>query len=223
MGYLAYDFNIKFISWIIVLCYTAVLSIIFFIRMGKADKDFPSQRLLHRSVAGVFICYIINRVFFILSDIERDLNNTTAYHYQLVVFGYIFTSIAFLNLLYFGEKYIIKKTKFILSIITIVVLIIETVLVFIPDMFLLARGVSYGLSYFLMALVLILFIRIIIKSTGSIRTDFIVTLIGFAIIAAAALLEMDALLSTGAIPPYLSPILFALGASVVTYGLRSKA
>jgi len=222
-GYLKYDLPTKFWSWIIVLAYTGILTIIFIKRMVKADRNFPSQRFLYRSFAGVFICYIINRVFFILSDFERDLNDTTILHYQFVLFAYIFSSLAFLNLLYFGEKFIIKKTKFMLSYITIVVLVIELILVFFPEMFLLARAISYGLSYALMMLVLILFIRIIIKSTGAIRTDFIITLIGFVIIAAGAILETDALLTTGIIPPWLTPLCFASGASIVTYGLRSKA
>ena len=219
---LAYDFPTKLISWLIVLPYITLITILFFRRMAKADRDFPSQRLFHRSMAIFFLMYIANRIFFILSDFERDANGQTEYHYQLVFIGYILVSIAFLNMLYFGEKFIVKKTKFILCYITTAALIVEVVLLFIPELFGIGRLVNYGLSYFLMMLVLILFIKMIVQSIGVIRRDFTLTLIGFLIIALGSILEMDALLSSGIIPPWLTPILFATGASIVAYGLRSK-
>jgi len=191
--------------------------------MAKADKDFASQRLFHRSMGIFFLIYIANRIFFILSDFERNAFGKTDYHYQLVFIGYILVSIAFLNMLYWGEKFIVKKTKFVLSYITTAALIAELVLFFIPGLFGIGRLVNYGLSYFLMMLVLILFIKMIAQSTGEIKRDFILTLIGFLIIAMGSILEMDDLLSSGIMPPWLTPLCFAIGASIVAYGLRSKA
>lgn len=223
MGYIVYDLQLKLLCWLIVLPYVAIIAVIFFKRMAKADRDFPSQRMLHRSMGIFSLMYIINRIFFILSDLERDVNGQTHYHYQLVFVGYIVVSIAFLNILYFGEKFIIKKTKFMLTYITTAVLIIEIILLFIPELFGFGRLLNYGISYFLMMLVLVLFIKMIIQSTGGIRRDFTLTLIGFLIIAAGAILEMDALLSSGIISPWLTPLMFAIGATILAYGLRSKA
>ena len=221
MGYLKYDLPTKVISWVIVMIYIGILGTIFLRRMRKADTELVSQKLLYRSMGLVFYCYVMVRVFFLISDFERDANNTTPLHYQFVAIGYIFTSLAFLNLLYFGEKFIIRKSKFILTYITISVLIIESVLVFIPEMFIVVRLLSYGLSYALLGLVFILFLRMTIKSTGSLRRNFLFTLLGLSIIATSGILEIDALLSTGDILPWISPLLFGAGATVVVIGLRN--
>ncbi len=220
MGYLLYDLTTKTISWLIVIVYLVILGIVFLIRMKNADRDFKSQRLLFRSLALVFYFYILNRFFFILSDFERNLNNTTPFHYQLVNIGYIFSEIAFLNLLYFAEKFAIKKTKFLLTYITTIVIIIEIILVFNPAYFGIVRILTYSLSYTLLLLIFILFLRLTINSTGILRRNFLLTLVGLVIIAAGGILETDVLLSTGIIPPWLTPVLFAIGATIITIGMR---
>ena len=221
MGYLLYDLRVKTISWIIAIIYLAILGIIFLRRMSKVDKEMKSVRILYRSIAFFFFLYIGNRIFFILSDFERDAFGTTDFHYQLVNIGYIFTELVFINLLYYGEKFAIKKTKFALSYITGAIIIIEAILVVNPEYFLIVRALTYGLTYTLLILVILLFLRLRSQSTGDLKKNFTITLMGLIIIALAALLETDALLSTGAIPPYLTPILFAIGATIITVGFRA--
>jgi hypothetical protein len=220
MGYLKYDLTVKTVSWIIVLCYLVIIGIIFLRRMAKADKEFKPVRILYLSLALIFFFYIGNRIFFILSDFERDLHGTSPLHYQFVNIGYIFTELAFISLLYYGERFAIKKTKFILTYITIGIIVIEAVLVLNPEYFIIVRTLTYGLTYSLLALVLILFLRLTAQSTGKLRRNFLITVVGLIILSVGAILETDALLSSGAIPPYLTPILFAIGATIITLGLR---
>jgi hypothetical protein len=220
MGYLKYNLELKTVSWLIVIVYLVILGIIFLRRMSQADKELKSVRILYRSIAMIFYFYILNRVFFMLSDFERDLYNTTPFHYQLVNIGYIFTELAFLNMLYYGEKFVIKKTRFLLTYITIFTISIQTILVFNPELFGIVRTLSYTLSYALLGLVGILFIRLTAQSTGTLRRNFLLTLLGLAVIAASGILESDAILSTGNIPPWLTPLLFAIGATIITLGMR---
>ena len=59
-----------------------------------------------------------------------------------------------------------------------------------------------------------IFIYLTVKSTGQLRTTALRTTIGLLIATVAALLETDALLSSGQIPPFLSPALFSIGITI---------
>lgn len=221
MGYLAYDLTTKVVSWTIAIIYIAIIAIIFFIRMTKAPEEPKSQKAMYRSMGLFFVCYIMIRVFFILSDFERDANNITDLYSQYVIIGYTFGNLAFLNVIAFGEKYLIKRERYIMTYIIIFFICFNIfMLIFFPSMLELIRLLNYFLNYTEFGIILMLYLYLIIKATGQIRKNALIALIGLAIAAAGILLEMDALLSTGLIPPYISPIFFSIGITIFAYAQK---
>ncbi|MHA1343996.1 MAG: hypothetical protein ACTSQG_08415 [Promethearchaeota archaeon] len=243
MGCLPYDITIKFWSWTIVIIYCAIISMLFLVKMSKAPKEIKSQREMFRSIALFFLFYIGVRIFFLLSDFERDANCESILYFQYVFLGYICGILAFLSITYFGEKYIIRKTKNIASSAIIICVIIDIIIVIflpyivkyvvitkygenytqaeykhiVPFISNIVRYFNYAVQYSTMGLILVFYIYLIIKSTGTIRRNALVTLLGLAIAATAAFLETDALISSGLIPPFVSPIIFTTGVTIFAF------
>lgn len=243
MGCLPYDITIKFYSWLVVIIYVVIIGVLFLNKMRNASDAVKSQKVMYRSIALFFFFYTGVRILFLFSDFERDANCQTLLYFQFVFLGYICSILAFVNLMYFGEKYVIRMERHYVSIMVIIAVIIDAIIVLslpiLVDLYaqsafgsgyspaeyeqsvLLLTGVvrifNYVIQYTCIGIVLMLYIYLIMKSTGKVRRNSIITLLGLAIASAAALLETDALLSSGAIPPWLSPALFAVGISVFAF------
>lgn len=243
MGCLLYDITIKFYSWAIVIIYCAVIGVLFLVKMTKAPKEVKSQKEMFRSIGLFFFFYITVRIFFLFSDFERDAHCETILYFQYVFMGYIFSILAFLSILNFGEKYLIKKTKHAITTTIIVCVVIDLLIViFLPNLVKLQLNAKYGenysqtqqdqavfevatmvryfnyvIQYTSMGIVLILYLYLTVKSTGKLRRNASITLLGLAVAAVAALLETDALLRGGKIPPYLSPIIFSIGLTIFAF------
>ncbi len=243
MGCLPYDITIKFYSWIAAIIYISIIAILFFIKMTKAPKEVKSQKVMYRSIA-LFLCFYIGvRIFFLFSDFERDANCESVLYFQFVFLGYICSIIAFLSIINFGETYVIRQTKHIFSYIIIISTIIDFLaVIFFPNLVnyvleskygsnynqaqyektvievaTIVRYFNYSIQYSQIFIILGLYLYLTMKSTGRIRRNSLITLIGLAISAAAAFLETDALLSSGLIPPFLSPIILCIGLTIFTF------
>lgn len=237
MGCLSYDLFPKFISWLIVIIYTSIIGILFLVKMSKA-KEIKSQKEMFRSIAIFLFLFMGLRVFFLLSDFERDANCESILYFQYVFMGYVCSVSAFLSLLMFGEKYLIKGTKHVPTIIILIGVVIDLIMVFtfplivntiasnspstpiedvIKNVGTLVRYFNYFINYMSIGIILILYLYLIAKSTGGLRRNSIITVIGLAISSLSALLESDAILSSGLIPPYISPVLFALGITIFAF------
>jgi len=218
MGYLPYDLTVKAISWIIVMIYCGIFGTIFLVKAIKATKEVKFQRNMYRTISIILFLYVVIRVFFLLSDFERDANSDTLLYYQFVVISYITTAIAFLNIIYFLESTVLRKTKHAISYIIIIMIIIDvSILILFNEYIQMVRYFNYALSYTEVGLILLVYLYLTVKSTGKLRQNSFLSLLGLALAGVASFLEMDALLMTGAIPAWLSPTIFAIGITIFAY------
>lgn len=235
MGCLPYDLTLKVVSWIIVIIYCGIIGVFFLTKRAKASKEITSQRLMFLSIAIFFFFFMGTRLLFILSDFERDMNCETVLYYQYVFGGYVCGIFAFLSITNFGETYLIKGTKHLLTIGIVIGLVIDIfIVIFFPVIVLttiqgltgteyqqalisVASGIrlfNYAIQYIEIGIILILYLYLTVKSTGSLRKNCLITLLGLAISSISAFLETDAILSSGLIPPFISPAIFTVGVTV---------
>ena len=106
MGYLPYDVGLKTMVWIPVIIYLAVIGTFFLIKTIRAPKEVPSQKAVFRAMTLFIYLYIGTRLFFMLSDFERDPFGETPLYIRFVAFAYICGIVGFISFVYVGEKYI---------------------------------------------------------------------------------------------------------------------
>ncbi|MHA1294904.1 MAG: hypothetical protein ACTSQJ_19895, partial [Promethearchaeota archaeon] len=145
---LPYDVNIKTILWIPVLIYLGIIACLFFVKAKRAPKEIPSQKSMYRAMALFFLLYIGVRIFFTLSDYERispgyPSDKDSDLYYQFVTISYLFAISAFLNLIYVFEKYIIKKTRFLMTLIFAILLCVNAIMLFFPQFVGTMRYINY--------------------------------------------------------------------------------
>jgi len=223
---LPYDVNLKTILWIPVMIYLAIIGTIFMIKSKKAAQEIASQKATYRAMAVVFYCYIAVRFFFILSDYERDrpgypAQGDTMLYFQFVTLSYIFAISAFLNLIYVFEKYIIKKTKFIMTITFMILLVANVIMLFLPNYVATMRYINYIPLYIEIIILFLLYIYLVRKTSGQLKKNSYFCLIGLMLMAGGAVLESEFLSATGIVLPYYSPILFAIGSTVFALGQKT--
>lgn len=215
MGYLPYDITIKTTTWIIILVFLGIIASYFLMRSLKAEEK--SQKDIFRAMALFFYFYILARIFFIFSDFERDLNDTTLLHYRFVALAYIAYILGFLSLIYILEKHVIIRTKHIITYILLVTLGVNIVIAFFPELMPIVRYINYGILYFEVVIVFIIYTYLTINTTGKLRTKSFLTVIALIIMVFGELIESEPLIASGIVLVYYTPILFAIGASIFAY------
>lgn len=215
MGNLPYNVVIKTTIWILALVYLGVLSIVLFLRSRKVDLN--SLRDTQHAYGFFLIFYIIQRIFYILSDYQRDALGETELYYRLVIMGYIFINLSFLNIIFILEKYLIKRTKYGITGSILCFLIINFIMFFFPNLIEIVRYFNYFLLYGEVILLLAIYFYISIKTTGRPRKKAIMIIIGILFMIVGSILDSDALIKSGLVLPYFTPILIAIGASLFSY------
>jgi hypothetical protein len=223
MGYLPYDVPLKSFFWIVTICFLALVGILFIFKTLKISKEEKFKKDLFRTLAIFFLLNICMVIFLILSDFERDAFGQSELHFRLLAIGYIFLITAYLILIVIAEKYIIKKTRHVISIITSVIIGLNVLfMIFFPNLMSIARYINYGLMGTASGISLLLYIYLIYTTTGDLRKIAVITIIGLTVAMCSAFLNMEILTSTGLVLPYYSPILFTIGLILITYVLIKK-
>ncbi len=222
---LPYDVNIKTILWIPVMVYLAVIGTIFIRKSKKAPKEIVSQKAMYRGMAFIFYLYIPVRLFFMLSDFERvrpgyPLVGDTDLYFQFVALSYVCAISAFLNIIFVFEKYIIRRTKFIMTIVFGILLVVNIILLFFPSLMQTMRYINYVPLYIEVITLFLLYLYLAKKTSGKLRRNSLIAIVGLAFMAAAAFLESENLSASGLILPYYSPLMFAIGATIFAIGQR---
>jgi hypothetical protein len=217
MGYLPYNIYLKTIPWIIVLIYLCLIGTYFIIKSLKISEEVKARKQMYRAIALFFYFYIMKRIFFIFSDFERDSNGDTQLFYRYTALAYVFYFIALLNFIFLTEKYVINRSKYILTYIFIVGLIINVIVFFFPNFMPIIRYLNYIILYTEVVILIIIYSYLAINTTGQPRKKSIFIIVGLLVIAMAELLESEALIMSGITTPYYSPIIFAIGATIFAY------
>ncbi|MFX0071528.1 MAG: hypothetical protein ACFFAO_10605 [Candidatus Hermodarchaeota archaeon] len=217
MGYLPYNIYLKTVPWIIVMIYLFLIATYFLVNSLKQPEELKSRKQVLRAIALFFYFYIVKRFFFILSDFERDANGDTQLFYRYTALAYVFYFLALLNFIFLTEKYVINRSKYILTYIFISGLIINIVMLFFPELMPIVRYLNYAILYTEVVILLIIYTYLAIKTTGKLRKKSIFIIIGLLVIVIAEFLESEALIMSGITTPYYSPIIFAIGATIFAY------
>ncbi|TFF96947.1 MAG: hypothetical protein EU547_05720 [Promethearchaeota archaeon] len=215
MGNLPYNIILKSIVWLISIIYLGIIALILFIRSQKTE--IKSLKEMRRAFCLFIVFFILQRFFFILSDFQRDTYGQTSLYSRFVILGYIFLIIGFLNIILILEKNVIKKTRYIISIIILIFIGVNVIMLFFPELLNLVRTLNYIISYGEVVLLLIIYLYVIIKTTGNPRKKALITFLGLIFMTLGAILDSEALLTSGISQPFYDPILTAIGATLFGY------
>ncbi|MBD3254880.1 MAG: hypothetical protein GF383_07290 [Candidatus Lokiarchaeota archaeon] len=218
VGYLPYNVMLKTTVWLFVIVYLGVIGTFFLIKSKRFPKVGTSQKFLFVAVALFFYMYIITRIFYILSDFERDANSATVLYYRYVAIGHIFIILALANIIFITEKYIINQSKYLLTYAFLIILGINVIiLIFSPTLMPAVRYINYGLWYSQVIILLIIYLYLSVKTTGILRKKAFLTFIAIVVMMIGSIIESDALISSGLVSPYYTPIIFSIGATIFAY------
>ena len=216
MGYLPYSLEVKVISWLIVIILLGILASYFFYKMFNISRDFKPQRLFFRSLATFLFCYMIARIFFILSDFERDMYDRTLLYNQFLGFGHLFNAIGVFFMLLLAESNFLKFKKPYLSYFLSSIILIGIFALFFPALIGIVRIIFLVSTYISWTIYVLIYITIYRKVTGKYKKITLFSFLGIIICLIGAFIETDFLLSTGLIPPYFTPILFSIGIIIIS-------
>ncbi len=223
---LPYNLAEKLPGWYAVMALCIILSVIFFIRAqhAKAKKSPPSVMSINRGFGIFFIALLLTRILFIFSDYERLArdNNTILYN-TFVLFGYLSSLVGISILAYVADTYMLESKRRVLTWVAILVTLANAANIvlwvytqLIP--IIVPRLVVYGSTGLVFVMVLLIYGGLARQSTGNLRRNAIITMLGIAIAVAGTLLDSELLL--GLVPIYIPPIIMFGGLIIFALGQR---
>ena len=218
MGYLPYDVSIKVTLWIIVMIYLIVIGTYFVIKALKIPEAVKSRKSMLFANALFFYLYVITRIFYTFSDYERDANNLSLLYYQYLALAHIFIILALIFVIFLTEKYVINRTKYIMTCIFLIFLSINILIIFNPSLMPIIRNINLIVMYSEVILLLLLYLYLAIVTSGTARKKSFIVFLAFFVMIVGTLLELDILNTGGIILLYYTPIVFGIGATIYAYG-----
>ncbi|MBD3341481.1 MAG: hypothetical protein GF353_20425 [Candidatus Lokiarchaeota archaeon] len=216
MGYLPYSLEVKAISWLIVIILLAILASYFYYKMFNVSREFRFQRLFFGALATFLFCYMMARIFFLFSDFERDMYNRTLLYNQFVGIGHLFNSIGVFFMILLAERNFLKFKKPYLSYFLLSSILIGVFALFFPAYIGFVRIIFLVNTYISWTIYILIYINVYRKVTGLFKKTTMFSFLGIFICLIGAFIETDFLLSSGLIPPYLTPILFSIGIIIIS-------
>lgn len=187
-----------------------IIALLLIIKARKLT-EMPSVHLLTLSYAYFFFAFGINRLFFIISY-------TTPYYNEGLGIGYAFASSALIPVLYTIEKYIVKKTKFIFSILSIGIMLLCLLVMVFPDRLLTIRYTAQSLALLPGGVWFLLYFYMIKMSTGSPRNKAILSVFSILILVFGYFLDSEFVYGLRLdFTVSLAPILYILGLIALGY------
>lgn len=167
--------------WIVVIVLGLISAVFFYSRMRKSEIDVQKGLFLGLTLFSVL--YALMRVAYILSI---RMPGEVYDFYTLL--GYIFGLSGFAGFLFGIEKYIVRKTKFLLTIVSFIVVALGVLGLFEILDRIFVMGFVYGVVMVDTALMVAIYLGLIVKTTGIIRKrTFIAFLCIFALFLSTAL------------------------------------
>ena len=205
-----YMMTIDYYLWIVVVALGLISVCIFFVKVHKVESDLQKPYLY--GISFFLLLLTLQRVAYIIAvKLSVDYNFWTN-------LGYI-CSLAGMTFFFLGiEKSVIRKTKYLLSLTTLIGVLIGLLALF--DI--LPREISMKITYIISTLatviIIVLFGWMISKSAGSIRKKSLITFLGVVVLFAGIM--MDSELVYGGLwptmPLIIPPILNSIGLITIT-------
>lgn len=170
-----------------------------------------------RSPKLVFLAYGIFYIFFGLTRIVYIVAVYNLDNYDfLVTLGYIAQSLALISILYILETHIVKGTKKIFLILTLIAFFISVIALTGVISRELALTILYILLPFSSGVILLLYLYIIFKSTGALRKRAIGLFIGSLLMYVAQIMDSEMII--GSIYPIM-PLILEITAVIMILGV----
>lgn len=217
-------YGIKLPAWGTFIVFGIIVAVIYAKRGVAVGKEVKSQRAVYFSYVGLVLGYVITRILFLFSDIERLANGDSQLYIIYVLTGYLASTIGFTSLIIVAEKYLITNTKYIFSILISVLTAVLAVLIIIAssgvDVRIYGRTIIYSVAVLGFPIVFFLYSYIAVKATGHLRNNAIITLVGMVTMVVGVFSDTDSLTSSGLVPYILPPIITAIGVLIISKGLK---
>ncbi|MHA1682680.1 MAG: hypothetical protein ACTSUE_17205 [Promethearchaeota archaeon] len=186
-----YYHGINFIFEVISILLFIIIGLFLMIKKKEDDTD------LHRKIKtgyGMFaLFYSLCRIFFIIAVWFPDESwSANSYDYFVVV-GYLFATLGLTSIIIVVERYLVRKTRYIFTILGLIMVVIYgiSVLGMIPqDMALLLSFIS---SPVLIGVLVILYLTVAIRGTASIRRTALLMLTTIFMMGVAAIIDGESL------------------------------
>lgn len=179
---------------------------------AKRYSQTPTLAKVLNAYSIFFFLLMVNRVFFILSYI------TAVYNLSLSL-GYFTVALGFFAVVYVIEKEIVKQTRFIFSIITMIIVILAFISIWLPDNLATIRDTLQLAAMGPGAFIFILYFFMVKMSTGDPRRKALIQIFGLALAFIGYALDSDAAYRTGMLPIMLAPCLHIVGLIIIGWVL----
>jgi hypothetical protein len=196
----------------------ALVAILLFIagillHRSRGGDIIPSQMWLFRSFALFFIFTACTYLSYMLAY------NLEPFYNLFLTLGYTFGIISVIPIIATIEKYILIRTRHVITIFTIILFGIALFVVINPTYSPILRVITQSSAPILGFVVLILYLIVIKNSTGSLRQKAMMTLIGFILIMVGMALDSESIMKAG-FPLIISPLVLFGGALLVVWSQK---
>jgi hypothetical protein len=203
---IGYFEGVSLILWIIGICLLFISSFLFLLKALKIELKEPKTG---------FFAYCIFCSVFALGRIAFTIGNITPASYDFFTsIGYILAPLSIVPLLYVLETQIVTNTKKIFLIITIIGISIALISLIFPDARYFALTMLTILMPFSTVSMIILYIYVIIKTSGTVRKKAFLILFGLALIGISQVIDSEYFVR--AVPLELPPICLTVGTVIFT-------
>jgi hypothetical protein len=212
-------------GWNLYLWYSAIvvqliISILLFVRSKKL-KEMESVYRLVQAYGFFFLAMAINRFFFLWAYIPILGYFPPNYSLYLGI-GYIFCSAALVPVIFVIEKFIVKKTKYIFTVLCTLLVIMAIITIFLPDNLVEIRNTMQLMGLGTSLIWFILYFWMIKNTFGDPRKKAINTVLGVIIALLGFTLDSERFLQMNIIPVVIPPILYIIGSIILTWVLCKK-
>jgi hypothetical protein len=204
-GYYA---GISLILWFVAAGLMFLSAIILIIKSTKIEERSP--KLVYLAYGMFYIFFGLTRIVYIIAVYNPD-----SYDF-FTTLGYITQALALISILYVLETHIVKSTKKIFLIITIIAFFISVIALVGVISREFALTMLFILLPFSSGVILILYIYVIIKSTGTLRKSAIGLFFGSLMMYAAQI--MDSEMFIGLAYPII-PLILEITAVIMIFGV----
>lgn len=189
-------------------------------KKANASKELISLNKLLNSYTIFLLLLGINRVFFLAAYLSPE--HSIDFYNLFLSFGYICAAFSVTPLIYTLEKYMIQKTKFIFSGISLLIVVLSIISAFLPDSLEEIRGTIQLMSLAPALIWFMLYIWIIKNSTGAPQKKAIFTVVAVFILLIGFFLDSEMILTLGTLPVIVAPLIYMIGVMLVIYIIKKE-
>lgn len=193
------------------------IACVIFLKRSNQQGLIESQKQLFRSYASFAIFMGICRAFFMMA--YNDLFD--AYGILLHI-GFFFGQLSLIPAIWVFEKYLVTKTRKVFTILAIALTIISVFGIFFTNQTIVDLLSQRFGAPVLAVVYFYLYIYIAKTTTGIMRRNSILMIIGFSVLCLGIIMDSIEIVKNPLIPLWISPVLFNIGGLIILITQRSK-